>query len=144
MADILHEVTIEASPAQVYEALTEQSGLQGWWTEHTKTKAQTGTVSEFSFMGGAVVFKLSVDALEPGQRVQWGVEQGPPGWENTHITWNLTAEEDNTKLLFGHRDWASTDGLYPSISYNWAWYLTSLKSYLETGQGTPHTDAELE
>ena len=143
MADILHEVTIDASPAKVYQALTEQSGLQGWWTEHTKAKAQTGTISEFSFYGGMAVFKLSVDTLEPGDKVYWGVEQGPPGWENTRITWDLSGDNGKTKLLLGHRDWASTGGMYPSVSYNWAWYMTSLKQYVETGKGTPHTDADM-
>ena len=143
MTDILHEVTIDASPAKVYEALTKQSGLQAWWTEHAKAKAQTGTVSEFSFYGGAAVFKLSVDTLEPGQKVYWGVQQGPPGWENTRITWDLAEADGKTKLLLGHRGWASTEGLYANTSYNWAWYMTSLKAYLETGQGTPHTDADM-
>jgi uncharacterized protein YndB with AHSA1/START domain len=143
MADILHEVTIDASPAKVYQALTEQSGLQGWWTEHTKAKAQTGTVSEFSFYGGMAVFKLSVDKLDPGSKVYWGVEQGPPGWENTRITWDLSGDDGKTKLLFGHRGWASTEGMYASVSYNWAWYMTSLKQYIETGKGTPHTDADM-
>lgn len=143
MVDILHEVTVDASPAKVYQALTEQSGLQSWWTEHAKAKAQTGTVSEFSFYGGMAVFKLSVGELESGKKVYWGVEQGPPGWENTRITWDLSGDNGKTKILLGHRDWASTGGLYPSSNYNWAWYLTSLKSYVETGTGTPHTDADM-
>ena len=141
--DILHEVTIDAPPAKVYEALTEQSGLQAWWTEHATAETQVGSVSEFSFYGGAVVFKLSVDKLEPNGKVYWGVQQGAPGWDNTRITWDLTAAEDKTKVLLGHRRWASTDGLYASSSYNWAWYMTSLKTYLETGAGTPHTDADM-
>ncbi len=143
MADILHEVTIDKSPAKVYEALTQQKALQSWWTEHAKVETQTGTVAEFSFYGGMVVFKFGVDTLEPGEKVGWSVQQGPPGWENTHITWDLTADEGKTKVLFGHRAWASTDGLYPSTSYNWAWYMTSLKAYVETGQGSPHTDADM-
>ena len=144
MADILHEVTINASPKQVYAALTRQDGLQSWWTEHAEAKAAVGTVSTFSFYGGMAVFKLSVDELEPDSQVQWGVQQGPPGWENTHITWDLSEDEGKTKLLFGHRDWASTKGLYANTSYNWAWYMTSLKAYVESGKGTPHTDADMQ
>ena len=144
MADILHEVTIGASPAKVYEALTDQGDLQAWWTEHAKARAETGTVSEFSFYGGMAVFKLSVDTLAAAEKVYWSVQQGPPGWENTHITWDLTEVEGQTKVLLGHRDWATTEGLYANSSYNWAWYLTSLKSYLETGTGTPHTDADMD
>ena len=144
MADILHEVTINAAPAKVYKALTDQEGLQSWWTEHASAKAEAGSVSTFSFYGGMAVFKLSVDKLEPGSYVQWGVQQGPPGWENTRITWDLSNENGKTKLLLGHRDWASTEGLFANSSYNWAWYMTSLKNYAETGKGTPHTDADMQ
>jgi hypothetical protein len=90
-----------------------------------------------------VVFKLSIDELEPSEKVYWGVEQGPPGWKNTRITWDLSSDNGKTKILLGHRGWASTDGMYPSVSYNWAWYLTSLKNYVETGSGMPHTDADM-
>ena len=143
MVDILHEVTIAASPEKVYQALTDQSDLQGWWTEHATAKAQTGTVSEFSFYGGMAVFRLNVDELEPGQKVYWSVKEAVPGWDNTRITWDLAENEGQTTLRFGHRNWASTDGIYASVSYNWAWYMTSLKAYVETGTGTPHTDADM-
>lgn len=143
MPDILHEVTIDSSPDKVFEALTEQNGLQSWWTEHATAQPKTGTVSEFSFYGGMAVFKLSVDDLGSGEKVYWGVQQGPPGWENTRITWDLAADEGKTKVRLGHRDWVSTEGLYANTSYNWAWYMTSLKTYLETGKGTPHTDADI-
>jgi hypothetical protein len=73
MADILHEVTINAAPAQVYKALTQQTGLQSWWTEHAAAKAEVGSVSTFSFYGGMAVFKLSVDQLQPNNKVYWGV-----------------------------------------------------------------------
>jgi hypothetical protein len=56
------------------------------------------------------------------------------------VTWDLTPVEEGTKLLFGHRDYAMTEGSFASVSYNWAWFLTSLKQYIETGTGTPYAD----
>ena len=36
MVDILHRIGVEqASPKQVYDALTTLDGLAGWWTEDT-------------------------------------------------------------------------------------------------------------
>ena len=32
MPDIIHFLTIEALPATVYKAITEQAGIQDWWT----------------------------------------------------------------------------------------------------------------
>ena len=142
MPNILHEVTIEASPDKVYEAITTQDGASNWWTIHTKAEPKEGTVSEFGFYGGQVVFKMLVDTLEPARKVAWDVEQGAPdgSWADTRVTWDLTPVENGTKVLLAHRGFASEDGNYANVSYNWAWFLTSLKAYLETGTGTPNTN----
>jgi uncharacterized protein YndB with AHSA1/START domain len=143
MADILHAVTIAAPPAKVYAALTEETGLRSWWTQHATAEAKADTVATFGFYGGQFVFKLHIDELNPPRKVAWGVQQGAPGWDHTQITWDLAEDNGKTNVLLGHRGWASTEGNYASTSYNWAWYLTSLKQYLETGTGTPHTDADM-
>ena len=68
---------------------------------------------------------------------------GVPDWPGTRVTWDLTPVEGGTKLLFGHRDFASCEGSLPMTGFNWAWYIISLKKYAETGTGSPHTgDAE--
>ena len=140
MPDILHEVTIKAAPDKIYQALTEQKGLASWWTVHTKAKPQVGNVNEFTFNNGAYVFKMEIDKLEPSKKVHWKALQGAPDWPGTRVTFDISDGEDGTKLLFGHRDYASTEGSFASVSYNWAWFLTSLKSYLEDGKGTPYAD----
>ena len=49
----------------------------------------------------------------------------------------LTPVEAGTSVRFGHRDYASVEGSFASVAYNWAWYMASLKDYLETGEGRP-------
>ena len=49
MAEILHMVSIRGTPAQVFAALTEQSGLEGWWTRNVEAQAKAGTVAKFRF-----------------------------------------------------------------------------------------------
>ncbi len=138
MPEILHEVTIEGSPDKIVKALTEQAGIARWWTMDNQTEPQVGSVAKFRFYGGQAEFHMKVTDIAD-DRVYWSVQAGPPGWENTRVTWDLAPAENGTNVLLGHRDWASTEGLYPSTSYNWAWYLTSLKDYIETGAGRPHT-----
>jgi hypothetical protein len=60
-----------------------------------------------------------------------------PDWVGTRITWALTHGENGTAVRFGHLGFASTGGSFARIGYNWAWYLNSLKDYLETGKGRP-------
>ena len=141
MPAILHELTIDAPPERVYEAITEQAGLAAWWTNFASAQAKVGTISEFSFYGGQVLMRMEITALEPPRRVDWKALAGAPDWPGTRITWELSPADNGTKILFGHRDYASTGGSFASVNYNWAWYLTSLKAYLETGQGNPHTGA---
>lgn len=140
MPDILHEVTIKGSPDKIYKALTEQEGLAAWWTVHTDAKPKVGNVNEFRFNNGAYVFKMEIDSLEPNKKVHWNALQGAPDWGGTRVTFDISNGEEGTKLLFGHRDYASTEGSFASVSYNWAWFLTSLKSYIEEGKGTPYAD----
>lgn len=140
MADILHELSIQSSPDAVYKALTEQDGLRAWWTAHSSAAPTVGSVSEFKFNNGQVVFKMKINALKPGQAVHWEVLQGAPDWSNTRVTFDIKPADQGTTLLMGHRDFATTEGSFASTNYNWAWFLMSLKAYLETGKGTPYQD----
>lgn len=139
MPDILHDLTILASPQQVYAALSEQEGLSSWWTREVDAEPEVGSTAVFRFEGGMVEMRMHVERLEPGQAVEWAVaEPAPPEWDGTRVTWELAPSEQGTSLRFGHRGWQSVEGSFASINYNWAYYLTSLKQYLETGEGFPH------
>jgi uncharacterized protein YndB with AHSA1/START domain len=142
MANILHQVAITATLEEVYEAITEANGLQNWWSQHSEIEASEGTLASISFYNNAVTFKLRVSELMP-DKVVWVVEGGPPDWADTVITWTLATRDGQTVVNFAHRGFVSTDGNFASINYNWGWYLTSLKLYLEQGEGMPHTDADL-
>lgn len=139
MPDILFEVPINAAPEKIYQAIIQQDGLRSWWTQQATAQAQVGTVSEFKFYGGAVTLCLEVDQLEANKRVVWKAVSGVPDWPGTQVVWDLVPTEQGTKLLFGHKDFASVEGSLPYTGYNWAWYIISLKKYVETGVGSPHT-----
>jgi uncharacterized protein YndB with AHSA1/START domain len=143
MVDILHQVGIQASPEKLYSALTEVKGLKGWWSEHSSIEPKEGSLASVSFYNNAVTFKLRVAELVPNEKIVWAVEGGPPDWADTTITWTLSKNEGQTMLHLAHRGFASTDGNFASVNYNWGWYVTSLKFYLEKGEGMPHTDADL-
>ncbi len=140
MPDILLEVTITATPDAVYRAITEQEGLARWWTPEAEARPEVGAVAAFAFTGGPAgrfVIKMEIASLDPGHRVAWRVREAAPDWAGTRVTWDLTAVGNGTKVRFGHRDFVSTEGSFASVAYSWAWYLASLKDYLETGTGRP-------
>jgi uncharacterized protein YndB with AHSA1/START domain len=143
MADVLHQVGIQAPPSQIYKALTEEEGLKSWWSEHSRIEPTVGSVASVSFYNNAVTFKLKISELVPNSKVVWAVEAGPPDWANTTITWTISEHEGQSMLHLAHRGFASTEGNFAAVNYNWGWYVTSIKFLLEKGEGMPHTDADL-
>jgi uncharacterized protein YndB with AHSA1/START domain len=137
MPDVLLELPIAATPEQVYAAITEQAGLSSWWTPDVVAEPKLGSVAEFRFRGGRFVIEMEITGLEPGHSVRWSVRQGSPEWAGTSVTWDLSPVDQHTQVRFGHRDYASVNGSFAGVAFNWAWYLSSLKDYLETGQGRP-------
>jgi uncharacterized protein YndB with AHSA1/START domain len=138
MPDIVQEVTIEAMPEKVFNAITRQDELAQWWTNHVTAEPRVGSLAEFSFNNGAYVFKLEITELRVAKSVHWMVRGGPPHWEGTNITWDLAPATNGTKLLFGHHGFAVADATYEETREGWEYFNGSLKSYLETGKGTPH------
>ena len=140
MADILHQVTINAPPESVYEAITTQVGLTAWWTRDTQALAKVGSVACFAFNKRAVLFRMKIAQLAPHIRVRWQCLGDNSEWKGTSLTFDLTPTSDGTVVRFAHRGWKSTQGILAMCSYDWANYLRSLKAYVETGQGMPHSE----
>ena len=145
MPDIMHVVTIHASPERVYAALTTAEGIRKWWTRHVVLDSRVGGTGEFRFNHGRTVTKVRVDELEPAARVWWTTifSNARAGWSGSTITFDLRKDGDNTVLSFAHRGFGQADERYFRLSTEWAYYLTSLQRYLETGHGAVHGDVDL-
>jgi hypothetical protein len=53
------------------------------------------------------------------------------------VIWQLEPIPNGTRLLFTHDGFIEYDEAYEQTRGNWDYFLDSLKSYLETGKGTP-------
>jgi len=134
--EILHRIGVkDASPDQVYDAITTIDGLAGWWTEETSGGTGVDDVIEFRFIPGG--FDMKVTALEPGKTVRWDVVEGPDEWLGTSIEWDLRQDGDYTIVLFKHEGWRDRAEFMHHCSTKWASYLLSLKQLVETGTGAP-------
>ena len=139
MVDILQRVGIQSSPDQVYNALATPEGIAGWWTDETKGDGKPGGAMHFRF-GERGFFDVKVLESDPGRRVLWQVTDGPPEWIGTKIAYDLKREDGYTIVLFKHEGWQEPVEFMHHCSTKWAVFLLSLKSLLETGQGTPYPD----
>lgn len=137
MADILHRIGIKtASMEAVYQALTTQAGLAGWWTSNTSGAGdQVGNIIKFRF--GAGGFDMKVAALNPAHLVVWELADGPEEWLGTRISFELKQEDGYVIVLFKHLNWKEPVEFMHHCSTKWAIFLMSLKSLIETGKGAP-------
>jgi len=137
MPEILHQFSIKASPAQVYQAITEQDRLAKWWTSDVQAKAMIGAQNAFTFDNGRVTIRVEVSKLTPNSSIEWRCLGGLPEWEGTEISFDLEQNDSQTTVRFTHRGWERPNGILALCSFEWARYLMSLRAYLENGEGSP-------
>lgn len=140
MTDILHKVGVRnATPRQVYDALTTNKGLAGWWTSNTIGAGEAeGDLIEFRF--GAGGFTMRVKELVPEALVVWELAEGPEEWMGTTIRFDLKQDGEYVIVLFSHLGWREPVEFLRHCSTKWAIFLVSLKALLETGKGRPDPD----
>lgn len=139
MAAIVKEFTVETSPQRVWAALTNDGEITRWWSNEAHFTLEVGTLAEFRFRPPAGTLQFEVAKLEPGRSMHWKSRKGPPHWAGTSVTWQLEPVQSGTHVVFTHDGFSQVDEDYERIQENWRYFLDSLKSYLETGKGTPGT-----
>jgi uncharacterized protein YndB with AHSA1/START domain len=141
MHEIKNSIEITASPARVLEALTTKAGILGWWT----VDADVGD-REAAFRFDKPNRPMEVNfAIE--RKVVSGVamvctrETNNADWLGTHLTFGLTETPKGTRVDLLHAGYRAKNESYEMCTKGWAFYLGSLKSYLETGHGEPYQSA---
>ena len=138
MPDIRHRVAITAPIDRVYEAVATPEGISRWWTrDGVRGEASEGSKLQFFFGQPDPAAVMEVTRLDPAGHVGWNCIEGADEWVGTRLTFDLTHTDDQTVVLFTHADWREPVEFMAHCSARWAYFLLSLKSLLETGQGTP-------
>jgi uncharacterized protein YndB with AHSA1/START domain len=138
MKSIYHRLLIQAPVEKVYEALTTQEGLAGWWTPDTIAKPETGSIAKFTFDN---YFKeMQIEELKPYSNVKWLCLKGYADWVGTKLNFELQPHDKRTVLFFHHDGWKAYTPEFASCSYDWALFFRSLKFLCETGKGFPYPD----
>jgi len=147
MKDYQCKVHFNAAPQKVYEAITEQIGLQGWWTTNCTAKPKEGTRATFWFDETYNI--MSIEKLTPYTQVRWkcvdnrhiaeGLEKSDE-WINSNLIFNLKGnKEEGTELSFTHEGLNESLQCYEICHDAWGHFLKkSLKDYVETGKGDPY------
>jgi uncharacterized protein YndB with AHSA1/START domain len=118
MSAIIEECIIEAIPQRIWGALTEPDEIEKWWADEAHVQPEVGSLGEFRFRPPAGVLQFEVAELDQDKKVRWISRQGPPQWTGTSVTWQLTAVQGGTKLVFTHEGFAKKDEAYEQTRGN--------------------------
>jgi uncharacterized protein YndB with AHSA1/START domain len=129
--------TFSAPPADVLAALRSSEAVAEWWGP-AEGSAEVGGTFDVSFVGRKQVIVLHVLPSEEG-RVVWQVEQAPltPEWDGTTIDFDVRAAGEGSVLQFRHRGLTPLLECFDMCHEGWTYYLGSLVSYVDTGEGQP-------
>ena len=139
MNTIHHLVDIDAANGKVYDALTSEAGLSGWWTTKVDSPdASVGSAVKFTFEDPFHP-EMEITELDPGALVAWRGANQP--WLDAQIRFELGESQrydGGTVLRFWQRYAADLDDdSFGIFNYNWAYYLESLGRLLTEGVGMP-------
>jgi len=142
------DISIGAPVAKVYEALTTQRGIRGWWTASSEVGTAVGEQITIRF--GTTFKVMRIEELHQDAKVRWKVIEAHldvPGltradeWVGTEIVFQLERESDAaTRLRIEHIGLTPEVACFELCSQGWSRFLASFRSYVETGSGAPYTD----
>ena len=139
MAEFKHQIPISAPAEKVYAALATSAGLKGWWTADSKADEKVGGRAEFGFDRRSVVFRMTIEKLDPGRQVVWICQGGDdPEWNGTTLSWTITPEDKGSTLRFTHSGWKSVGDYFAMCNSTWGELMYRLKDYVEGRNPGPH------
>jgi len=145
MPDILHLLPIEAAPRKIFEALSTAEGVRAWWTRDADLGTKVGDHGEFRFpkYGPHAITRVTIETLDAPRRVEWTCTSSfYTEWQGTTISFGLKPSDGRTLLFFTHCGYPRADETFALFNMGWAYYLVSLKRYVETGTGAPSPDVD--
>jgi len=138
MAELRHQIPINAAPEKVYAALSTQAGLRGWWTLDATADEKVGGKAEFGFDNRQTIFRMKIEKLEPGKQVVWSCHGEQPEWIGTILTWDIRREGNITMLRFTQGEWKSMSEMYAMCNSSWGELVHRLRDYAEDKNPGPH------
>jgi hypothetical protein len=138
--DYTTTILVDQSPAEVYNAL---NNVRGWWQGEIEGRT-TNLNDEFTYkMKEFHCTKQKIIQLIPNEKVVWLVTESSINfvankneWLNTTIHFDITQENNQTKLSFTHQGLAPTLECYGGCSGGWQKLINqSLLSLITSGKG---------
>lgn len=138
MHTITNTISISAPPARLVPLLSTVEGNRAWWTLDCD---RAGDVISFRFQQPThtkvVTFRID-RADERGVAMTCIAQENNPDWLGTVLTYDLSVPG---QLTLTHAGYPAINECFSQCTKGWAYFLASLKGYLDTGAGTPFKPA---
>lgn len=133
---IIEEVVTNATPEDVWRALTEGEGLRSWFPVDAKVTPGLGGTIWLSW-GEGMSGEASITAWEPGRHLQWTEDRGPV---KMAVDFHISTRDGQTVVRLvqsGFGDGPEWDGEFHMTSGGWAYFMANLAWHLEHHNGIP-------
>jgi|ERR1700722_9005126 uncharacterized protein YndB with AHSA1/START domain len=138
MATHSHRISIDAPKKQVFEAITTEHGLQGWYTPHVEGKAGHGERIKLRFKSKDGPFHWKVEVTEPESIVRWECLEGPGSAGGTTAIFRLGEKgAGKTCVDLDHHGLDENDDKHRVCNTMWGVLMLHLKKYVETRKADP-------
>jgi uncharacterized protein YndB with AHSA1/START domain len=141
MHGILHDLTIAASAAKVFEAVTSPALLDQWWTSRAAGLPRLGETYELGFTPECT-WQATVTRCTPGSSFELTMGRSDADWQDTRVAFAVEPRGAGTALRFSHTGWRDANEHFRVSSFCWASYLRILKRHLETGARVPYEERD--
>lgn len=133
-------ITVRATAAEVWGALTDSDELENWWSEEVKLEARVG--GQFREVweddeGKAQLASGKVTAVKPKQEITFSWrEKDWPKDVTTLCTFLIKDDKNQRTITVRHSGWENLPEskqamLVEDFSLGWKYHLKELKSYLD-------------
>lgn len=133
---IYHDVFIESSAQEVFDAITLPDKMVNWWPKKCSGKPQLEETYNFFFTEQYDWYgKVQRIAINKSFHIK--ITDADEDWNPTIFGFDLELHEKGTMLHFWHKNWPKNNHQFRRSSYCWAILLKGLKDYVEKGIVVP-------
>ena len=130
MPAIYHDLTVLATPAAVFKAISTPDGLDAWWTAQSAGTPHEGNVYSFWF-APEYDWRGKVISCVLDKQITWTITEADADWTGTQLSFELIEKDQHTLVRFSHTNWRTVNDHFRRTSYCWAIYLHGLKKFVE-------------
>ncbi len=132
---VSHQYFVRASPARVFEAITDPRMLVTWLADRAEGTDRKGARYSLGWDGGPTHTGTILD-LAPGKSVTFAWSWPGVDLQGTEFKLSVEPKDDGALLVVEHsgfpKDEKWTD-LYGGAEWGWTYFALNLKSVLENG-----------